>query len=113
MCYQDCLEDFKNAKKNSKTRKTGLEKNDLYFPQFGGYLLNNWTGLASLWSNMHLRDQIKHSKEKSYLEWSKAFSEKACVIDPPRTQGIIEVRQKITKTYYSGKQKTKSRFGCC
>ena len=46
---------------------------------------------------MHLRDQIKQSKEKPYLEWSKPFSEKACVTDPPRAQGIIEVHQKITK----------------
>ena len=64
MYYQDCLEHFKNAKKNTNTRRTRLEKNDLYCPQFAGYLLNNWKGLASLWSNMHLRDQIKHSKEK-------------------------------------------------
>ena len=41
--------------------------------------------------------QIKHSKEKPYLGWSKEFSQKACVIDPPRTQDIIEVDQKITK----------------
>ena len=68
---------IRNAKKNSKIRKTGLEKNDLYCLQFGGYLLNNWTELASLWSNMHLRDLIKHGKEKPYLEWSKTSSEKA------------------------------------
>ena len=106
MYYKDCLEDFKNAKKNSEARKTRLEKNDFYCPQFGGYFLNNWTGLASLWSNMHLRDQIKHSKEKPYLEWSKA-----CVIDPPKMQGIIEVHQKITKNiYYSGQQKTNCRY---
>ena len=41
MYYKDYLEDFKNAKKNSKTRKTGLEKNNLYCPQLGGCLLNN------------------------------------------------------------------------
>ena len=82
----------------------------MYCLQFGSYLLNNWRGLTSLWSNMHLRDQIKHNKEKSYLEWSKAFSEKACVIDPPRTQGIIEVHQKITKhiTLASKKQRIDS-----
>ena len=109
MYYQDCLEDFKNTKKNSRTRKTGLKKNDLYYPQYGGYLLNNWTGLGSLWSNMHLRDQIKHSKEKLYLEWSKAFSEKACAIDPPR---IIDVHQKITKhiTLASQKKRVDSIF---
>ena len=56
---------------------------------------------------MRLRDQIKHNKEKPYLEWSKAFSEKACVIDPRRTQGITEVHQKITKhiTLESKKQR--------
>ena len=41
--------------------------------------------------------QIKHNKEKPYLEWSKEFSQKACVINPPRTQDIIEVDQKMTK----------------
>ena len=46
---------------------------------------------------MHLKDQTKHNKEKPYLEWSKTFSEKSCIIDPPRTQGIIEVQEKITK----------------
>ena len=34
---------------------------------------------------------MKHNKVKPYLEWSKAFSEKACVIDPPRTQSITVV----------------------
>ena len=34
MCYQDCLEHFKNSRKKSKIRHTGLEKNYLYFPQF-------------------------------------------------------------------------------
>ena len=79
----------------------------MHCPQFGGYLLNNWAGLASLWSNMHLRDQKKRSKEKPYLEWSKVFSEKTCLIDPSRTQGIIEVHQKITKhiTLASKKQR--------
>ena len=105
--YQDGLENFKNAKKNSKIRKTGLEKNDLYCPQLGGYLLNNWIGLAFLLSNMHLRDQIKHIKEKPNLKWNKAFSEKARIIDPPRTQRIIKVHQKITKniTLASEKQR--------
>lgn len=41
--------------------------------------------------------QIKHNKEKPYLESSKEFSQKACVINPPRTQDIIEVDQKMTK----------------
>ena len=82
----------------------------MHCTEFGGYLLNNWTGLASLWSNMHLRDQKKHCKEKPYLEWSKAFSEKACLINPPRTQDIIEVHQKITKhiTLASKKQRVDS-----
>ena len=73
-CYQQsrrsifyCLEDFENTKQNSKTRKTSLEKNDLYCLQFGCYLLNNWTSLPYLWSNAHLRDQVKHVQEKPYL----------------------------------------------
>ena len=59
---------------------------------------------------MHLRDLIKHGKEKPYLEWSKTSSEKAWAINPPRTQGIIEVHQKITKhiTLASKKQRVDS-----
>ena len=90
MYYQNCLEDIKNAEKNNKIRKTLLEENDMYWPQFRGYLFNTGTGLASLWSNIHLKDQIKHSKEKPYLEWSLAFSDKACVL-------ILEERKILLK----------------
>ena len=60
-------------------------------------VLNHWTGLASLWSNIHLGCQSKHSREQSYLEWSKTFGNCDCVTNLPRTQGIIELHQKITK----------------
>ena len=77
--------------------KYNIRKKDLYCPQCAGYILNNWTGLTSLWSNIHLGCQSQQSREQSYLEWSKTFGNCDCVTNLPRTQGIIELHQKITK----------------
>ena len=95
--YKDCHKEFHLVKEEIKSSSITSEKNDLYCPQYAGYILNNWTGLASLWSNIHLGCQSKHSREQSYLEWSKTFGNCDCVTNPPRTQGIIELHQKITK----------------
>ena len=46
--YKDCPEDFKRAKREIKRSTTTKLDNSLYCPQYAGYLLNNWTGLASL-----------------------------------------------------------------
>lgn len=73
------------------------EKNGLYCLLYAGDILNNWIGLLSLWSNIHLRCQSKHSREKPYLEWSKPFGNCHCVTNPTRTQVIIELHQRITK----------------
>ena len=95
--YKDCLEDFKRAKREIKKSTTIKLNNSLYCPQYAGYLLNNWTGLASLWTNIHLKDQAKRSQKKLHLDWSNSFSDRDCVINPLRTQGIIELYQKLTK----------------
>ena len=95
--YKDCHKEFHLVKEEIKSSSITSEKNDLYCPQYAGYILNNWTGLASLWSNIHLGCQSKHSREQSYLKWSKTFGNCDCVTNPPRTQGIIELHQKITK----------------
>ena len=84
------------------------EKNDLYCSQYAGYILNNWSGLASLCSNIHLGCQSKHSIEQSYFEWSKTFGNCDCATNPLRTQGIIELHQKITKHITMSTKKTKS-----
>ena len=61
--YKDCLEDFKRAKREIKRSTTTKLDNSLYCPQYAGYLLNNWTGLASLWTSIHSKDQAKHSQK--------------------------------------------------
>ena len=94
--YKDCHKEFQLVKEEIKSSSITSGKNDLYCPQYAGYILNNWTGLASLWSNIHLGCQSKQSREQSYLQWSKTFGNCDCVTNPPRTQGIIELHQKIT-----------------
>ena len=95
--YKDYHKEFQLVKEEIKSSSITSEKNDLYCLQYAGYILNNSTGLASLWSNIHLGCQSKHSREQSYLEWSKTFGNCDCVTNLPRTQGIIELHQKITK----------------
>ena len=48
--YKNCLEDFKGAKREIKKSSTTKLDNSLYCPQYTGHLLNNWMGLASLWT---------------------------------------------------------------
>ena len=68
--YKDCHKEFQLVKEEIKSSSITSEKNDLYCSQYAGYVLNNWTGLASLWSIMHLVYQSKHSTKQSYLEWN-------------------------------------------
>ena len=83
--YKDYHKEFQLVKEEIKSSSITSEKNDLYCLQYAGYILNNSTGLASLWSNIHLGCQSKHSREQSYLEWSKTFGNCDCVTNPPRT----------------------------
>ena len=52
-------------------------------------------------------------REQPYLEWSKTFVNCDCVTNPPRTQGIIELHEKIMKHITLSTKKTKSRFSYC
>ena len=72
-------------------------ENQLYSPEFSAYLLNNWTGLASLWTSIHLNNQLKHGTGEAYLEWSKKFDKRLNVENPPKTQELLKVHQKLTK----------------
>ena len=106
--YKECHKGFQLVKEEIQSSSITSEKNDLYCPQYAGYILNNWTGLASFWSNIHLGCQSKHSREQPYLEWSKTFGNCDCVTNPPRTQGIIELHQKITKHITLSTKKTEN-----
>lgn len=88
MYYQNCLEDIKNAEKNNKIRKTLLEKNDMYWPQFRGHLFNIGT----------------QQRETIFGMEFSIFRQGMC-IDSLRTQGIIEVHQKTTKHITLAKNK--------
>ena len=70
--FRECSLDFINVKKlvENIDIEGGME-NQLYSPEFSAYLLNNWTGLASFWINVHLNNQLKHGTGEAYLEWSK------------------------------------------
>jgi len=94
--YRDCVSIYNDVQKSLQTTDKD-NKNEIYNPQFASYFLNNWTGLSPMWSNLHLGDQIKHGKTAPYVEWSAKYSHYDCVITPPRTQGFLELHQKLTK----------------
>ena len=72
-------------------------ENQQYSPEFSAYLLNNWTGLASFWTNVHLNNQLKHGTGEAYLELSKKCGEILSVKNPQKTRGLPEVHQKLTE----------------
>ena len=77
--------DFINVKKlveNIDTER-GLE-NQLYSPKFSTYLLNNWIGLASFWTSIHLNNQLKHGTGEAYLEWNKRFGKRLSLKNPQK-----------------------------
>ena len=96
---------FKSKKIMSKVKKmvdqeTGenvLDSNPYFSPIFCGYLLNNWCRIAPLWTSFHLGDQSKHGYTNPYLDWRELNVQKASVINPPKTQGILELHHKSTK----------------
>ena len=71
--------------------------NSLYSPKYASYLLDNWTGLTPLWTAIHLGDQGRHGSSDSYKKWSIKFNNCACVVDPPKAQGIVEFHHKSAK----------------
>ena len=44
-----------------------------------------------------MKDQGRHGTSSVYLQWSDKFSSIDCIVDPPRTQGIVEFHQKSAK----------------
>ena len=74
-----------------------LDSNLYFSPIFCGHLLNNWCGMAPLWTSFHLGDQNKHRHTKPYLDWRELNVQKASVRNPPKTQSILELHHKSTK----------------
>ena len=72
-------------------------KNQLYSPEFSAYLLNNWIGLASSWTSLHLNNQLKYGTGEGYLELSKKIGKRLNVKNTPKIQGLLEVHQRLTK----------------
>ena len=71
--------------------------NPFYSPSFAQYILDNWCGLLPLWTSLHLGDQGRHGSSTTYQSWSAKYGNKECVINPPKTEGIIEFHQKFLK----------------
>ena len=51
----------------------------------------------SFWISLHLGDQGRHGSSQPYDIWSKNFASRSCVVEPPKTQGIIEFHNKSVK----------------
>lgn len=73
------------------------ELNIFYSPAFANYFLNNWCGILPLWTSLHLGDQGRHGTAEPYSDWSQKYSQLACVINPPKTQGLVEFHHKSVK----------------
>ena len=109
--YKKCLEIYNQFAKNPDDNDDDVaaegdndvdmddlnDYNALYSPQYAHYFLNNWCGLISLWTCLHLKDQGRHGTSSVYEEWSAKFASFDCVVNPPRTQGIVEFHQKSAK----------------
>ena len=83
--------------KRSDNEADQVNYNCLYSSAFVKYLLNNWCGLIPLWTSLHLGDQGRHGTSEVYINWSNIFRTYDCVVNPPKTQGIVELHQKSAK----------------
>ena len=89
--FEDCeiiFNTFKNVNEKITPKKDDM--NTHFSPIFATYFVNNWCGLIPFWTSIHLGDQGRHGSSEPYRLWSKHFANRACIVEPPRTQGIIE-----------------------
>ena len=97
--YKKCLDIYKQCVKVTESKHVGVDIDDkddcnpLYSPRYAEYICNNWCGLLPLWTSLHLGDNGRHGNSDIYLRWSDKFQSIDCVINPPRTQGIVEFHQ--------------------
>ena len=101
--HQKCKNIFQSIKhSNAQTvSNNDVENSDssnpLYSSSFAQYILDNWCGLLTLWTSLHLGDQGRHGSSTTYQSWSAKYGNKECVINPPKPQAIIEFHQKSLK----------------
>ena len=96
--FKDCESFFIKIQEGFKHEHARTDDLNVFFSStFAIYFLNNWCGLIPFWTSIHLGNQGRHGKSEPYKLWSEHFSDRACIKDPPRTQGIIEFHHKSLK----------------
>lgn len=96
--FKKCEVIFKNQLDlTDLPNNSNREPNAFYNSEFANYFINNWCGILPLWTRFHLGDQGRHGKTTPYTQWSKIFSDLDCIVNPPKTQGIVEFHHKSVK----------------
>ena len=95
--YKDCRSIFSSVIQGNERDPKNDDLNKFFSPSFAKFFLENWCGLIPFWTSVHLGDQGRHGKTEPYRLWSENFAKRSCVIDPRRTQGIIEFYNKSVK----------------
>ena len=96
--FKDCESFLIKIQEGFKHDHASTDDLNVFFSStFAIYFLNNWCGLIPFWTSIQLGDQGRHGKSEPYKLWSEHFSDRACIKDPPRTQGIIEFHHKPLK----------------
>ena len=94
--YQKAKKIFDSVKKavdvNQQCSKS-LIKNPLYSTSLASYFLDNWTGLTPLWTAFLLVDPKFHENSEVFTKQASKLNFK----NIPRTQGLVELHQKVTK----------------
>ena len=84
--FKECEIILKGEEKLDKNVHVESKKLNIYYsPIFASYLLDNWCGLISFRTSLHLGDQGRHGSSQPYDIWSKNFTSGSCVVEPPRT----------------------------
>ena len=115
---QDNLDEEKDLRKSKKGRyySTAIKvteklvncieensqrtENRYHNGSFSNYLLNNWIRLAPLWTKFHVGNQSRHRHSEPYTNWALSYQNFDAIVNPPTTQGIIELRNKLLKHVY-------------
>ena len=85
--YKDSQSIFSSVIQGNGRDPENDDLNKFFSPSFAKYFLEKWCVLIPFWISVHLGDRL----------WSEKFAKRSCVIDPPRTQGIIEFHNKSVK----------------
>ena len=97
--YKDCQSIFSGVIQGNERDPKNDDLNKFFSSSFTKYFLEKWCGLIPFWPSAHLGDQGRYGKTEPYRLWSEHYAKISCVIDPPRTQGIIEFHNKSVKHF--------------